>query len=233
MQTFLKKAKRKQKWMTFAMIQRLACKRNNLRCAPSILKHHVSAEVCLLGHQWISRGFTLTQYLGKGSVGSISAKPKDSLDIDYPRNEGRLANQFFPRNLLWMFLWDPTVKRQYPKPPPSPLQKVDFFSDWVGLFEICFRSSKMTDPRPCPTGWAYFKALSRSTKICQAQINNKLSTAKSIFFRGQRNITGQNALFPNVYRTFLRTTLVMTNSLTLPCIQPTLALKDDSKATSS
>ena len=98
---------------------RLACQLNTLPCAPSILKHHVSAEVCLLGHQWISRGFTLTQYLEKGSVPSVYAKPKASLDTDYPRNEGRLANRFFSRNVLWMFLWDPTVKRQYPK-SPSP-----------------------------------------------------------------------------------------------------------------
>ena len=143
---------------------RLACQRNNLPCAPSILKHHAS-----LGHKWISRGFTLTRYLGKGSVPSIYEKPKDSLDTYYLRNEGRLANRFFPRNVLWMFLWDPTVKHQYPKSPPPPKKKIDFFSDWVGLFEICFQSSKMTDP----TGWAYFKVLSRSTKTCQAQINNK------------------------------------------------------------
>ena len=119
MQTFLKEAKRKQKWMTFANIHRLACQRNNLPCAPSILKHHVSAEVCLLGPQWISRGFTLTRYLDKGSVPSIYEKAKDSLDTDYPRNEGRLANRFFPSNVLW----DPTVKRQYPKSPPPPQKK--------------------------------------------------------------------------------------------------------------
>ena len=120
MQTFLKEAKRKQKWMTLSRIHRLACQRNNFPCAPSILKHHVSAEVCLLGHQWISRGFTLARYLGKGSVPSIYDKAKDSFDTDYPRNEGRLANRIFPRNVLWMFLWDPTVKRQYPKSPPPP-----------------------------------------------------------------------------------------------------------------
>ena len=181
MQTFQKEAKRKQKRMTFARIHRLACQRNNLPCAPSILKH-VSAEVCLLEPQWISRGFTLTRYLGKGSVPSIYEKPKDSLDTDYPRNEGRLANRFFPRNVLWMFLWDPTVKRQYPKSPPPPKKKIDFFSDWVGQFDICFRYSKMTEPRPCPAGWAYLKPLLRSTKTCQAQINNKLSTAKIDLF---------------------------------------------------
>ena len=173
--------------------------------------------MCLLGHQWISRGFTLAQYLEKGSVPSVYAKPKDSLDTDYLRNEGRLANRFFSRNVLWMFLWDPTVKRQSPKSPspPPPQKKIDFFSDWVGLFEICFQPSKMTDPRPCPTGWAYFKALLRLTKTCQAQTNNnKLSTAKIDIFRGQRNITGQNALFPNIYRTFLN----LKKSRFVPCL---------------
>ena len=130
MQSFLKEANRKQKWMTFARIHRLVCQRNNLPCALSILKHHVSAEMCILGHQWISRGFTLTRYLGKGSAPSIYAKPKDSLDTDYPRYEGRLANRFFPRNILWMFLWDHTMKRQYPKSPvpspPPPPQKNQF-----------------------------------------------------------------------------------------------------------
>ena len=133
MQPFLKEAKQKQKWMTFSKIHRLAYQRNNLPCAPSILKHHVSAEVCLLGPQWISRGFTLTRCFGKGSVPSIYEKAKDSLDTDYPRNEGMLANRFFPRNVLWMFLWDPTVKRQYPKsPPPSPQKKENRFLFGLG-----------------------------------------------------------------------------------------------------
>ena len=83
---------------------------------------------------------------------------------------------FSPRNSLWKFLWDSPEKRQYPK-SPFP-KKFDSFSDWVGLFEICFRSSKMTGSRPCPTGWDYCRALSRSTKTCQAQTNNKLSTEK-------------------------------------------------------
>ena len=61
MHAFPKEAKRKQKWTTFTRIHmhRLACQQNTLPCAPSILKHRVSAEVCLLGHQWISRGFAL------------------------------------------------------------------------------------------------------------------------------------------------------------------------------
>ena len=148
MQTFLKEAKRKQKWMAFARIHKLACQRKNLPCAPSILKHHVSAEVCLLEHQWISRGFTLSRYLGKGSVPSIYAKPKDSLDTDYPRNEGRLANRFPKKRSLDVSLgpYRETSVSKIPLPPPPSPNEIDFFSDWVGLFEICFRSSKMTDP---------------------------------------------------------------------------------------
>ena len=116
-------------------------------------------------------------YLEEGSVPSIYTKPKDSLDIDYSRNEERLANRFFLRNVLWVFLWDPTKKRQYPKsqPPPPPQKKTifDFFSDWASLFEICFRSFEMTDLQPCPRGWVYFRVSSCSTETCQAQINSK------------------------------------------------------------
>ena len=57
MHTFLKEAKQEHKWTTFTRIHRLACQWNTLSCALSILKHCVSAEVCLLGHQWISRHF--------------------------------------------------------------------------------------------------------------------------------------------------------------------------------
>ena len=189
MYTFLKEAKGKQKRTTFARIHRLACQLNTLPCAPSILKHRVSAEVCL--------------FLKKGLVPSIYAKLKDLLDTGYPRNEGRLANRFFPRNVLWTFLWDPTEKRQYPNIPPPPPQKKKSISCRIG----CFRSSKMTDPGPCPTGWAYqyFRALSRSTKTCQFKLKPTTSyqLQKSIFLRGLRNITGQNNPSPNVYRTFL------------------------------
>ena len=133
MHTFPKEAKRKQKWTSFVRIHRQAFQRNTLPCAPSILKHLVSAEVCLLRRQWISRGFCLE---------------KDSLDIDYPRNEGSLANLFFPEERS--FLWNPTKKCQYPKSTPPPNKKIDFSPDWV--FEICFQSSEMRDPRPCPRG---------------------------------------------------------------------------------
>ena len=92
MHTFPKEAKRKQKWSTFARIHRLACQRNAFPCAPSILKHRVSAEVCFIGTPVDLKRF----YPKKGSLPPIYAKPKDSLDIDYPRNEGKLANRFFP-----------------------------------------------------------------------------------------------------------------------------------------
>ena len=53
-------------------------------------------------------------YLEKGSVPSIYVKQKDSLDIDYSRHEGRLANRFFPK------------KHQYLKSPPPPKKKIFF-----------------------------------------------------------------------------------------------------------
>ena len=150
MHTFLKEAKRKQKWTTtFARTHRLACQQNTLLCAPSILKHSPSRS-SLIGTPVDFKRFE------KRSLPTIDAKGKDSLDTDYPRNEERLANRLFPRNVLWTFpFWDLTEKRQYPKSPLPP--KNDFFSKWIGLFEICVRSSKMTDPRPCPTGWAYLE----------------------------------------------------------------------------
>ena len=66
----------------------------------------------------------------------------------------------------------------------------------------------MTEPRPCPTGWAYFKALSSSTKTCQAQINNKLSTAKIDIFQGSEKHHRTKSPVPNVCRTFLRKKLI-------------------------
>ena len=176
---FQKEAKQKQIWTTFTRIHmhRLAWNRNTLPCALSILNYRISAEVCLLGHQWISRGFTLRkvqyhQYKRSQKIHwtLITQEMREDLQIDV-----------FPRNVLWMFLSDPTEKRQYPKSQPPPQKKkFDFFSDWASLFEICFRSSEMTDPRPCPRGWAYFRVPLCSTETCQAQTaNNELQ--KSIF----------------------------------------------------
>ena len=116
-------------------------------------------------------------YLEKGSVPLVYTKPKDSLDIDYSRNEGRLASRFFPEKRPLGVSLGPyleTSVSKIPLPPP----KIDFCSDWVGLFEIYFRSSEMTDPRPCPRGWACFRVPSCSTETCQAQTNYKLSAAK-------------------------------------------------------
>ena len=193
---------------------RLAYQRNTLPCAPSILQHHVSAEVCLLGHQWISRGLTLAQYLEKGWVPSVYAKPKGSLDTDYPRNEGRLANRFFSRNVLWMFLWDPTVKRQYPK-SPSPPKKFDFCSDWVAYSKYAFDLPRWQIHGLVQQDGPILKLYRVQRRHAKLKpTNNNLSTAKIDIFRGQRNITGQNALFPNVYRTFLN----LRKSRFVPCL---------------
>ena len=121
--------------------------------------------------------------LEKGSVPSIYAKPKDLLDIDYPKNKGRLANRIFPekRSLDVSLGPSPSLSRNVSIQNPPP-KKIDFFSDWVGLFKICFRSSDMTDPQPRPRGWTYYRVPLRSMKICQVQTNNKLSTAKIDIF---------------------------------------------------
>ena len=173
MHTFLKEAKRKQKQTTFAMIHRLACQWNTLPCAPSISKDSVSAEVCLLGHQWIQRGFTLRevqycQYTRGRKIywTLITQEMRGGLQID-------LSRETFLDVSLGSYR-----KTSLSKIPLS--KKVNFFSDCAGLFEICFRSSKMTDPQPFPTGWTYFTALSRSTKTCQAQTKNKLHSPREI-----------------------------------------------------
>ena len=106
MHAFLKETKRKQKWTTFTRIHmhRLACQRNTLPCAPSILKHRISAEVFSLGHQWISRGFNLRniqyhQYTRRRKIHwtLITQEMRKDLQID-----------FFLRNVPWKFLLDPT-----------------------------------------------------------------------------------------------------------------------------
>ena len=118
---FQKEAKQKQIWTTFTRIHMhsLAWKRNTLPYVLSILNHRISAEVCLLGHQWISRGFTLRKVQYHQCTRSqkihwtlITQEMREDLQID-----------FFPRNVLWMFLWGPTVKRQYPRTHPPPPQK--------------------------------------------------------------------------------------------------------------
>ena len=112
----LKEAKRKQKWRTFARIHRLTYQQNTLLCAPSILKHRFSRSL-LIGTQ------VDFKRSGKRSVPTMDAKGKDSLDNDYPRNEGTLANRFSPIKFLWTFLWDPTGIQNSPTPTPPPPQK--------------------------------------------------------------------------------------------------------------
>ena len=95
--------------MTFTRIHRLACQQNTLPCAPSILKNCASAEACLLGDQWISRGFTLRKVQYHQHTRSqkfhwtlITHEMREDLQID-----------FFLRNILW----GPIEKRQYPNFP--------------------------------------------------------------------------------------------------------------------
>ena len=144
-------------------------------------------------------------YLEKGSIPSIYAKPKDSLDIDFPKNEGRLANRLFPEKPSLRPYRETSVSKISP-PPQKKKKEIDFFSDWVGLFEICFRSSEMTDPRPCPRGWAYFRVPSGSTKTCQAQLNQQqIISCKNRYLLGVRETSQcKTAPSPNVYGTFLK-----------------------------
>ena len=128
----------------------------------------------------------------KRSVPTIDSKGKDSLDNDYPRNEGRLANRFSPINVLWKFVWDPT-SIQAP-PPQKKKRKNDFFSNWIGLFEIWFRSSKMTDPRSCPTGWSYLEIY--PVQRGHAQVNQQqIINCKNRYFLRVRE-TSQNETSP-------------------------------------
>ena len=98
-------------------MHRLACERNTLPCAPSILKHRVSSEVCLLGHQWISRGSTLrkVQYYPytrsrKIHWTLITQEMREDLQIDFFSRETFFGRCFgtLPRN----------VSIQNPPPPP-------------------------------------------------------------------------------------------------------------------
>ena len=93
-----------------------------------------SAAVLLLGHQRIARGF----YLEKGWVPSMYER---FIRHWLPKKWGKI--DFFLRSVLSR---ETSVSKITPPPPKK--KKIDFFLDWIGLFEICFRSSEMTDPRP-------------------------------------------------------------------------------------
>ena len=71
------------------------------------LKHRVSEEVCLLGDQSISRGFTLKKF----QCHQYMRSQKIHWTLITQEMEGDLQIEFFPRNVLWTFLWDPTEKR--------------------------------------------------------------------------------------------------------------------------
>ena len=149
-------------------MHRLAWKWNTLPCALSILNHRISAEVCLLGHS----GFQ--EVLPWGRFSAINIHKAKRFIGPYSRNEGRLANRFFPEKRSLDVSLGPYRATSVSKiPTPPPPKKIAFFSDWASLFEICFRSSEMTDPRPCPRAWAYFRVPSCSMETCQAQTNSK------------------------------------------------------------
>ena len=151
-----------------------------------------SAEVCLLGHQLISRDLRNVQ------VPTLDAKGKDSFDNDYPRNEGRLANRFFPINVLWTFLWDPTSIQN---PPPPKKKKLFLFELDRPIWNMLsiFQDDRSTT---LYNRMGLFRDLSRSTRTCQTEPTN-YQLQKSIFLKGQRNMSEQNTSSPNVYGTFL------------------------------
>ena len=70
-------------------------------------------------------------YLEEGSVPSIYTKPKDSLDVDYPRNEGRLANRFFPEKRSLDVSLGPYRETSVSK-SPSPRKKRNLISFRTG-----------------------------------------------------------------------------------------------------
>ena len=69
----------------------------------------------------------MTFYLEEGSVPSIFTKPKNSLDIDYSRNEGRLANRFFSQKRSLDVSLGPYQETPVSKIPPPPLKKLISF----------------------------------------------------------------------------------------------------------
>ena len=115
-----------------------------------------------------------------------------------PKKWGKTRKSIFPdKRSLEVSLGPYRYPNPPPPPPPPPLKKKrknDFFSNWIGLFEICFRSSKMTDPRPCPTGWSYleiYPVQRRRAQVNQQQIINR----KNRYFLRVRE-TSQNKTPP-------------------------------------
>ena len=152
MHTFRKEARRKQKWTTFARIHRLACQRNTLPCAPSILKHYVSSEVCLFGYQWISRGFTLRK------VQYCQCTQSQKIHWTWlPKKWGRTCKSIFPEKRSLDVSLGPPPSLPVSKIPPPPKKKKSI-SFQIGKAYSRYVSG-MTDPRPFPRGLTYFSLI--------------------------------------------------------------------------
>ena len=122
MHTFPKEAEREQKWTTIARIQTGLPTEYFALCSEDFEGSCFSRSV-LIGTPVDFRRFE------KRSVPSVDAKGKDSLDTDYPRNEGRLANRFFPekRSLdISLGPYQETSVSKIPLPPP-PKKKIFLF----------------------------------------------------------------------------------------------------------
>ena len=138
MHTFLKETKRKQKWTTFARIHRLACQQNTLLCAPSILKHCFSRSL-LIGTPVDFKRFE------KLSVPTINVRGKIHWTLITQEMREDLQIDFSRETLFGRFFFGTLPGASVSKIPLPPKKNTDFFSNWIGLFEICFRSSKMID----------------------------------------------------------------------------------------
>ena len=153
--------------------------------------------MCLLGHQWISRGFTLRKVRCHEYTRSrkihwtlITQEMREDLQID-----------FLPRNVFWTFLWDPLLpyrETSASKIPPPPPKKIDFFSDWVGLFVICFRSSEMTGPRPCPRDGPILESHRFQRRHAKLKPTTNYQLQKSIFLGVRETSQGKTSPSPNV-----------------------------------
>ena len=160
---FLKETKRKQKWTTFARIHKLACQRNTWPCAPSILKQQKCAY-------WDTSGFQ------EVTLRKSIRKAERFIGHWLPKKWGKTCKSIFSRETFFGRVFG-TLPRNVSIQNP-PLQKNRFLfglgrpiRNMLSIFQddrYTILSNRM----------AYFRALSRSTKACQAQTNNKLSTAK-------------------------------------------------------
>ena len=88
---------------------------------------------------------------------------REDLQIDFSRE--KFFGRFFgtlPRNVSIQSL------------PPSSSKKK---TNWAGLFEICFRSSKMTEPRP----WTYLEIYCSQRRHTKLKPTTNYQLQKSIF----------------------------------------------------